>query len=103
LRHGIAKAVPVRVRIEGSRLCPRVVLKCVAEVDGRCPDPEKRSHGSFLTKYRACVAGGLACLKSRGVTCSSKQGAAPKAAAREEASSTGSRWQSREIGKRRSP
>lgn len=66
LRHGIAKAVPVRVRIEGSRLCPRVVLKCVAEVDGRCPDPKKRSHGSFLTKYRACVAGGLACLISRG-------------------------------------
>lgn len=28
LRHGIAKAVPVRARIEGSRLCPRVVEVC---------------------------------------------------------------------------
>lgn len=48
-------------------------LKCVAEVDGRCPDPEKRAHGSFLTKYRACVAGGLALLISRGATCSKER------------------------------
>lgn len=48
-------------------------LKCVAEVDGRCPDPKKRTHGSFLTKYRACVAGGLAWLFSRGATCSKER------------------------------
>lgn len=81
----------------------RASFKCVAEVDGRCPDPEKRERGSFLTKFRARVTGDLALPFSRGVTAPSSRGAAPKATARERASRTGSRWQSREIGKRRSP
>jgi len=33
---------------------------CVAEVGGRCSGPEKRYHGSFLTKSRDGAAGGLA-------------------------------------------
>lgn len=34
-------------------------LKCVAEIGRRCPDPEKLEPGTFLTKTRARVNGGL--------------------------------------------
>lgn len=63
----------------------RASFKCVAEVDGRCPDPEKRERGYFLTKLRARVTGDLALPLSRGAFL--PQGKiAPKAAARERAS-----------------
>jgi len=59
------KGASVRARIESPWVCPRVVW-CVAEVGRRCSDPKKRSHGTFLTKCRTGVAGGLARSFSRG-------------------------------------
>jgi len=44
----------------------RASLKCVAEVGRRCPDPKKLAPGTFLTKTRARVNGGLASSLSRG-------------------------------------